>query len=144
MLEPDIVDIIAREHFNSLNECSFDDQTEYVKGMWLNDASDALNKYDMVLNILKHVEDPNTLPMTKWLNGLSDEQSCLGTTLFVNAARYMINGVDKGFTCPDDVMWWVKEAQHSNSYGESPDTYAIMEQFEDKLLSFYVYPEGDI
>ena len=51
----ELVEKVAREKFCSLNDFDWDDQNNYVKGMWLNDAADMLNDFNTLVCIFKEI-----------------------------------------------------------------------------------------
>ena len=53
----ELVEIVAREQFNGCNDCSFDDQTDYIKAIWKDRAMDTIDNYNTVSDILKNVGD---------------------------------------------------------------------------------------
>ena len=51
----DLIEKVAKELFARCNDEDFNDQTEYVKGMWLNGACDMLEDFNILMEIFKKI-----------------------------------------------------------------------------------------
>ena len=74
----------------------------------------------------------NTNKLMNWFNPETESES-MGTILFLTAAMFMVEGVERGLIYDDDVVWWAQAAQRSNSYGEAVETYEVMKKFEELM-----------
>ncbi len=88
---------------------------------------------------MNDVQNPPTISthakLVEWFGkNVPNQTECIGTTLFLTAAMFMTEGIARGMIYDDDVLWWVRGAWRSNSYGEAEETYTLMKHFEGLLV----------
>jgi hypothetical protein len=56
-MNQELIEIVARKKYEALNDDKYDDQSDYIKGMWHDYAVDAIYEFELVSDILKNVRN---------------------------------------------------------------------------------------